>query len=150
MVLVRIADIQDCIGDGIGMGLTVYFSGCSMGCCGCQNPELQSIEAGYDYDTDEIIRHLESHRAFYDSLILSGGDPVEQPEALLDLLLRSQVPTVLYTGRYWGQLNEDVIILADYIKCGPYIKSLKTEGFPASLNQQVYYHGKPVSKIGEI
>jgi anaerobic ribonucleoside-triphosphate reductase activating protein len=150
MVAIRIAGLQDNCSDGIGIGLAVYFCGCSMGCKGCQNPELQDPNAGRLTGTNEIIEHLKKFKGFYDSVVLSGGEPLQQLKSVKDLLNRVDIPIIIYTGKYWGQIDDEVKIKATYIKCGPYIKSLKQEGFPASSNQHLYYHGKEVNKIGDI
>lgn len=132
------AGIQDDFQDGIGISLAVYFSGCNLRCKGCQNPELQDPKYGEARDTIEVIEILEELSDFYESVTFLGGDPLEQPDALLDILKNCNIPTVLYTGRLYNEIPNEIIELCSVVIDGPYIEDIKTGSFPASSNQQVY------------
>jgi len=121
------------------VALDVFFQGCSLGCKGCQNPELQDPNGEFDLDTDEIIDHLEQHKDFYQALVFLGGEPLEQIEAVLDLSLRSSSYNILYTGWLYKKIPSEIRSIMNMIVDGPYIEELKTGGFPASENQRIYY-----------
>ena len=138
LVRFRCAGIRDDFQDGIGISLAVYFSGCSLKCKGCQNPELQDPTSGKIRDTVEVIEILDELSDFYESVVFLGGDPLEQPNALLNILKSCSIPTVLYTGRLYSEIPKDIRELCSVVVDGPYIEGLKTGKFPASSNQRVY------------
>ena len=88
-------------------------------------------------DTDEIIWIANSHKEFYRGVVCTGGDPLEQPEALYELASKLDFPKVLYTGRKYEEIKPELRDLFDIIVDGPYVKELATGSFPASSNQRV-------------
>jgi len=136
----RCAGITDSMNDAPGkIALDVFFQGCSLRCKGCQNPDLQDLNGGFDLDTNEVIEHLKKHKNFYQALVFVGGEPLEQVDALFDLASRSGLYSVLYTGWLYKEIPSEIRLIMDMIIDGPYIEKLKTSGFPASENQRVYY-----------
>jgi anaerobic ribonucleoside-triphosphate reductase activating protein len=136
----RCGAIQDSTIDGIGVSLNVYFQGCSRNCVGCHNKELQDFDGGFEIDTDEIIKILEMHPGFYESIVLTGGDPAYQWNAVRDIASRVSISIVLYTGEYFKNIPKDILSMENIVKVidGPYREDLKTDGFPASMNQGVH------------
>jgi len=126
--------------DTPGLTLSVFFQGCSRHCYNCHNPELWDHDGGREADTDEIISRVKNNRDWYDSVALMGGEPLEQPEALRDLLKKLNeldIEVWLYTGFDYEEIPEDIVRLCDVIIAGAYVDELKTNSFPASSNQQV-------------
>ena len=123
--------------DGIGLSYNVFFQGCSHSCANCQNPELQDFQGGQESNTTDIINYISNHKDFYDSIVLTGGDPIDQPNATYQI---SQVslPTVLYTGYLFNQIPSDIIKNCNIIIDGPYDSLYATNGYTASTNQKVY------------
>jgi anaerobic ribonucleoside-triphosphate reductase activating protein len=72
-------------------------------------------------------------------LCLTGGDPLFQKDAVRDLVGKSKFYNVLYTGHYYNDIPYDIISLFDMVVDGPYVKELRSGGFPASSNQKIYY-----------
>lgn len=139
-MLVRIAGIQDTTTDGIGMGLAIFFQGCTMKCEGCQNPELWDKWGGEEYDTKDLEAHLKYHKGFYNSVVYTGGDPLDQVVPLIDLMERVEklgMFQIIYTGRLWEHMPDAVIKHADIVVDGKYMPELATGRFPASSNQFV-------------
>ena len=90
--------------------------------------------------TDEIINDINESLDWYDSVAFIGGEPLEQQEALIDLLKRVKelgLKRWLYTGYEPEEIPKEVAKLTDVIVAGPYVDELKTGGFPASSNQEV-------------
>lgn len=86
MTKVRLAGSieSDSIVDGEGIRTVIWFQGCSHNCKGCHNPESHAFDAGEEVDVEDVkkvIRELE----FQSGVTFSGGDPMFQPEALLEL-----------------------------------------------------------------
>jgi anaerobic ribonucleoside-triphosphate reductase activating protein len=136
----RIANLTSSTIDGIGISLVVFFQGCFHNCIGCQNPSLQDPNNGYDYDTKDIISELQSNADFYDSIVLTGGDPLAQPKPLYTLLVNTTLPVILYTGYLFEDIPKDVTSLCSIVVEGPFKQELQIAGFPASSNQRVFFN----------
>ena len=136
----RCAGITDSCIDGLeySPALCIFFQGCTLKCGGCQNPGLQDATGGEEMDIDEIIWIANSHEEFYRGVVCTGGDPLEQPEALYELTSKLDFPKVLYTGRKYEEVDPKLRDLFDIIVDGPYVEELKTGGFPASENQRIW------------
>jgi pyruvate formate lyase activating enzyme len=98
------------INDGPGIRTTVFFKGCPLRCWWCHNPESQAkyeevvikersldgrsfrVEevSGRWVEAEEVIREIEKDGIYYDQsgggITFSGGEPLMQPEFLLELL----------------------------------------------------------------
>ena len=75
---------DDSIVDGPGIRFTTFVQGCPHHCPGCHNPGSHDFSGGTVMDTADIIRKL-SNNPLLDGLTLSGGEPMCQPEACLEL-----------------------------------------------------------------
>jgi pyruvate formate lyase activating enzyme len=101
------------IHDGPGIRTTVFFKGCPLRCWWCHNPESHKIlpekfdgcnsrrgfdqsfsikkdEIGKEISVDELIGEIVKDRIFYEEssggVTFSGGEPLMQPEFLIELL----------------------------------------------------------------
>jgi anaerobic ribonucleoside-triphosphate reductase activating protein len=135
--------------DGIGISYNIFFQGCSHNCTGCQNPELKPFGNKTIVSIDDIIIHIDNNISFYDSVVLTGGDPVDQPYALLHLLDNIELPTILYTGYHFSEIPSEIISLCTIIIDGPYIQELSQVGFPNTSNQKVYINKSKCSDSDE-
>ena len=100
LLLGRTFDIKRfAIHDGPGIRSTVFFTGCPLRCAWCHNPEAfvldepdaRPAEGGpREWTADELVRELERDLPYYDrsggGVTLSGGEPLGQPEFVLELL----------------------------------------------------------------
>jgi anaerobic ribonucleoside-triphosphate reductase activating protein len=148
-MIFRCAGISDSTIDGIGISLEVFFQGCHKQCFGCHNTELQDFTKGCNYDTNNIINIVKSSN-FYDSIVFAGGEPLEQPEPLYDILFRSRIPTILYTGWLYKDIPEHIRKAIRVIIDGPYIHELRTDKFPASSNQKIYINGDLIENTSDV
>ena len=96
----RVFDIKRfAIHDGPGIRSTVFFTGCPLRCAWCHNPEAFALcepgrkETGAcvrDWTVGGLLRELERDIRYYDrsggGVTLSGGEPLGQPEFVLELL----------------------------------------------------------------
>ena len=134
------ARITDSTIDGEGIALVIYFMGCSKNCKGCHNPELQQqTDTNPGMDTQKILGYLREMEGFYDSVVFSGGDPLEQPNALYHLASKIKIKKILYTGKLFENINPKILKVIDVVIDGPYDETKKTGGFPASSNQRIFY-----------
>ena len=79
------ADLQaDSIVDGEGIRTVLWTQGCPHACPGCHNPDTHDFNGGALVDVDYIIDELRTIKN-QDGITLSGGDPLCQPEACLEI-----------------------------------------------------------------
>lgn len=148
---------DETIADGDGLRLSVYFAGCSHNCPGCHNPESHDPRAGVELDAafaGEIARRVNAN-PLLDGVTLSGGDPLYNPEALLEFLkflkLRTRANVWCYTGyvydrdlipggrRYVEGVTDALLDCIDVLVDGPFIEAEKdiTLRFRGSANQRL-------------
>lgn len=68
---------HDDMNNGDGLRVTLFVSGCSHHCDGCQNPETWNPSSGIEFDEaalNEILDYLS--KDYISGLTLSGGDPL--------------------------------------------------------------------------
>ena len=141
---------DETIADGDGLRLSIYFSGCSHNCFGCHNPDSHDPEKGVLLDSvlaAEIVNKANTN-PLLDGITLSGGDPMFNPEALLEFLkfLKEKTKKNIwcYTGYTYEQLLKDplrseCLKYIDTLVDGPFIMALRDPSlsFRGSTNQRI-------------
>ncbi len=74
----------DSVVDGEGLRSVVWCQGCIHNCPGCHNPETHSFESGILKEVSEVCDEIASLE-FQDGITLSGGDPMCQVDACLEI-----------------------------------------------------------------
>lgn len=152
MMEIRLAaDLQtDSIVDGPGIRTVIWTQGCPHKCKGCHNPGTHSFDDGVLVDVEEVKEALKEvdHQT---GVTFSGGDPMCQPEACLELAKYCHelgLNIWLYTGYTYEQLKKlskhneaimDLLSEIDVLVDGKFIleeKSLNLK-FKGSENQRV-------------
>lgn len=147
------------ISNGIGIGASVFLSGCHFHCKNCHNQELWDFNSGNEYTNDtknEILKTIQPEWVKRFSVL--GGEPLETVnlKELLVLIenikaIRSDIKIWVYTGYTYEQLQErikknkddyyiePILRLADVLVDGPFIQEKKdlTLAFKGSSNQRV-------------
>lgn len=134
---------------GYGKRLGVWVQGCKKECVGCISPELRSFSAGHVLTAEQILDKL-PRDAIIDGLTISGGEPFEQVEGILELIkmFRSRYTEdiLIFTGYtmeelYHGksdkikEIFENIAVLVD----GQYIESKNSGvGLRGSDNQRIH------------
>ena len=98
----------DSIVDGRGIRTVIWTQGCSHNCKGCHNPETHSFNAGFLVNTEEVKKQIKELK-WQDGITLSGGDPLFQIDACLDISEFCQsigLNVWCYTGFTFEQLLE--------------------------------------------
>ena len=77
-----VARINDCdTANGPGIGISVWFQGCSLHCKGCHNQQLWPFE-GMNISplevVDQIERTVKVNKGMYDYIAILGGEPLDQ------------------------------------------------------------------------
>ncbi len=140
--MIRINSIDDrgSICDGPGIRTVVFLQGCSRHCPNCHNPSTWDTEAGIAVEEKELAQRL-AERSITGRITISGGEPLLQKEALIELLkeLKSRgLEVALYTGYELDEIPASILSRLDYIKVGGYVDSLRTTVVPyvGSTNQK--------------
>jgi hypothetical protein len=73
--------------NGPGIRAVVWTQGCTLGCPGCFNPGSHPLEGpGGAVATDELATRILALRPEIEGLTVSGGEPLQQWDATVDLL----------------------------------------------------------------
>ena len=95
---------------GPGNRVVVWTAGCKKGCPKCENPELWDSTPNQEIAAEKLAGRLVELSAVYGAheITITGGDPLEQPKDLLEVL-RFIRPTyddvLLYTGYEWEEIE---------------------------------------------
>jgi len=117
----------------------VWFQGCTLGCPGCFNPATHGD--GPATDVADVIAQLRAARDI-EGLSLSGGEPFQQPEAALALLLAARslgLSTLAFSGYTLEEartIAPDVVAQLDVLIDGRYVAGERlATGLRGSANQ---------------
>ena len=124
--------------DGSGYRTVLFLQGCDLHCEGCQNKSTWDIDGGTEVDSKELADHLRK-KCINKKLTISGGEPLLQTDALIDLLEElKDFDLCLYTGHTLEEVPQKVLSYLKYIKVGPFVEELKTtmKPFVGSSNQE--------------
>lgn len=152
--IVLAKDIENCIYpsliDGRGVRIVLFTCGCPHHCPGCHNKETWDKKNGVIYDVQEVVDYIleiyELGAYKYDGITLSGGDPIVQEGAILELIksLKEKIPDMdiwCYTGFLYERIKDkEVLKYIDVLIDGPFIEELKGDvRFRGSKNQRLLY-----------
>ena len=133
--------------NGPGLRAVVWFQGCTLGCPGCFNPDTHDPAAGYDWDTETLAAKIVSLGTTIEGISVSGGEPFQQPAALLDLLIRvsgSHLSCLIFSGYTLREierlpLGPAIIDRCDVLIAGRYAPDKHVgRGLLGSSNQQIH------------
>ena len=136
--------------NGIGIGCTLFTQICNHKCNGCFNKQTWDKQNGKiltEKEMNEIIKTLQNE--YIARFTISGGDPLEQAEALSRLLykIRDKFPNLkiwIYSGYTFEEAITDrykaeCLKLCDVLVDGRFVDELKdlTLAFRGSSNQRI-------------
>lgn len=93
--------------DGPGVRYALFLQGCPHGCRACQNPDTHDPMGGTERVLSEVIEEILGTK-FLDGITLSGGDPLFQPEASMEIAKAAKeagLSVWAYTGWTFEQLT---------------------------------------------
>ncbi len=139
---------SDSIVDGEGIRTVLWTQGCHHHCGGCHNQSTWDFDGGYSVDVEEIKKEINLLEG-QDGITFSGGDPMFQAEACLEIAKYCKNLNLniwCYTGYTFEQLlalkNPEIIEFLNYIDIlvdGKFIleqRSLDLK-FKGSANQRI-------------
>ena len=141
--------------NGPGLRFVLWTQGCSKGCKNCFNPETWSFEKYKLLTPLEIFELIKNSNV--SGVTITGGDPLEQPEELLELLillesLNLSNGIILFTGYTIDEINKDFLLrkslnYIDVLIDGRFEKDQRiSSSLRGSENQNIIYFS---SKIKE-
>lgn len=130
---------------GPGRRVGLWMQGCSIRCAGCISVDTWQDGEGI-VPIEDVIAKLTEHASEADGLTVSGGEPFDQPDALLKLLAHwrqvSKSSTLVFTGREredidpWLARNPGLV---DAVMTGPFRSDLpQTMALRGSDNQKLH------------
>lgn len=139
---------------GYGTRIGIWFQGCSIGCRGCVAVDTWSSDARDDTTVEEVMAYVRSRPddelAQLDGITLSGGEPFDQPEALLELIraLRSwraeiarPIDILCYSGHREERIrseHSEIVELLDALIPEPFVLAQRAViPLRGSANQRV-------------
>lgn len=145
-----VARINDCdTANGPGIGISVWFQGCSLRCKGCHNQQLWPFEGATliinPMDLADTIKWtIDKNKDMYDYIAILGGEPLDQNinhlKLLLEQLAELNLPIILWTGYSLKSVPKSLLYnKIDYIITGAYIERKRNPNFfSGSSNQRIY------------
>jgi anaerobic ribonucleoside-triphosphate reductase activating protein len=133
--------------NGPGLRAVVWFQGCTLGCPGCLNPATHPSRGGHESDTESPAAEILAIGDQVEGISISGGEPFQQPAALLDLLSRlagSQLSRLVFTGYTMSEINRlplgpEILDHLDVLIAGRYAAAHHVgHGLLGSSNQNIY------------
>ena len=138
------------VNNGEGCRVTLFVSGCSHRCKGCHNPETWNFDFGKDFNDEVKIRLFDIvSKPYIKGLTLSGGDPLDSYDDVLDLVkeFRNRFGETkdiwVYTGYVIDDLlnlnKEEILEYIDVLVDGEYIEERRdvSLAFRGSKNQRI-------------
>jgi len=133
-------------GQRAGLRAVVWFQGCTLRCPGCFNPATHDPVGGCESDTESLAEEILGLRSRIEGVSISGGEPFEQPEPLLDLLERvgrSPLSRLVFTGYTLAEITDldlgpAILRHVDVLVAGRYVVAQRAgSGLLGSANQQI-------------
>ncbi|MGO5065166.1 pyruvate formate lyase-activating protein [Clostridium sporogenes] len=107
--------------DGPGIRVIVFFQGCQLRCIYCHNPDTWDLNSGIEISSDEILKKVSRYKPYFKQvggITCSGGEPLMQPEFLLEILKKSRnqgIHTVLDTSGVGKGNYEEILKYVDLV-----------------------------------
>ena len=140
--------------NGPGNRFVLWTQGCSKGCSECFNPETWSTNIYKELSPTQIFELIKNFEV--DGVTISGGDPLEQEDELLELLMllstmRLSKGVILFSGFTRAEISsnfirEQCLKYIDVLIDGRYEKNLKIDfSLRGSSNQEFYSFSDKIS-----
>ena len=134
--------------NGPGLRFVVWFQGCTLGCHGCFNPDTHAAAPRMVLAVEELLGRLQEVSATVEGLTVTGGEPFQQPQALLVLLKgvkeRTDLSVLVFSGYTLAEIRrrppgEETLRYVDVLVDGRYDAARHHGlGLRGSANQRVH------------
>lgn len=137
---------KDSVVDGPGIRTVIWTQGCPHHCPFCHNPETHSFEGGTLVPVYDIIEEIKSLE-LQDGITFSGGDPMMQPLACLEIAKKCK-ELGYNIWCYTGFLFEELLNKPDCLKFLNYVDVLVDGKFDNNLKSySAKYRGSKNQRI---
>ena len=136
------------VANGPGERFTIWSQGCALACPGCFNPETHTTGAGAARTVGELVDEVLAEVPGIEGVTLTGGEPLEQPEAVaafcVELRARADLGVIVLTGFTRAEIEADsaraaAVAAADLVVAGRFNQRRKVAaGLRGSANK-VYW-----------
>ena len=120
--------------DGPGIRFVAFMQGCPLRCLFCHNPDTWSPNGGEEYTPERLVNKIERFKSYFATsgggVTLSGGDPLRQPEFLLEVLKLCKehgIHTCIDTAGYGFGKYDEILKYTDLVLFD--IKDCTREGY---------------------
>lgn len=120
--------------DGPGIRVVVFFQGCALRCKYCHNPDTWTLNGGEEYTPERLVNKIERFKSYFTTsgggVTFSGGDPLRQPEFLLEVLKLCKqrgIHTCIDTAGYGLGEYDEILKYTDLVLFD--IKDYTREGY---------------------
>ena len=134
------------------MSLVIFMSKCPLTCRYCHNVEL--LDDDTEKSFEEVREEIDSASDFIDAVVISGGEPLVQNEAVIEILkhvrqvgLKTKLDTSgIYPDKLEEMLKQDLIDVISLDVKAPFSKYKKVTG--ANVGFQVLKSMKLINEYG--
>ncbi len=128
--------------DGPGIRVVIFMQGCPLRCIFCHNPEMQEYDGGTKYAPQDVLRIVLKYKNYFGNqggVTFSGGEPLAQPEFLLECLRLCKeegINTCLDTSGVGNdKFNEKILSYVDLVILD--IKALTNDKYKEMTNLSI-------------
>ncbi|MDR3597563.1 pyruvate formate-lyase-activating protein [Clostridium sp.] len=120
--------------DGPGIRTVIFMQGCGLRCKFCHNPDTWTSDGGEEYTPEDLVKKIERFKSYFASsgggVTFSGGEPLRQPEFLLETLKLCKskgINTCIDTSGYGFGDYDEILKYTDLVLFD--IKHFTPEGY---------------------
>lgn len=135
--------------NGPGRRAVLWFQGCTLNCPGCFNPHTHPHRGGKTLPISTILTRLACLAREIEGITISGGEPLQQIQPLIQLLSevrrKFSFSTILFTGYEMDEIHTMPLAkklpdLVDVLIAGRYNPDQRiAKGLIGSGNKSVHY-----------
>jgi pyruvate formate lyase activating enzyme len=108
--------------DGPGIRSVIFFQGCNLRCAYCHNPDTWNTDGGTETTTEELLNKVIRFKPYFQKsgggVTFSGGEPLMQPEFLLEMLKLCRangIHTTIDTAGYGNGDYDEILKFTDLV-----------------------------------
>lgn len=126
--------------DGPGIRTVVFLQGCTLRCAYCHNPDTWAFSGGTEMTPQELVRKISRFKPYFKDnggVTFSGGEPLMQPEFLLETLKlckEAGIHTTIDTAGYGFGNYEEILKYTDLVLLD--IKHIDNEGYKSLVGKE--------------
>lgn len=108
--------------DGPGIRTVVFLQGCQLRCLYCHNPDTWQLGGGNQIEASDLLKKIKRYKPYFEKsgggVTFSGGEPLLQPEFLLECLKLCKelgIHTTIDTAGYGFGDYEEILKYTDLV-----------------------------------